>query len=268
MECGRWRPVGHTRRVPEGLEVEMYRRAAERVVGRTVAAVVADERVTSPGLSAVLTGERVESVRRRGKLLLVGTSGPTVGIHFGMTGRLVVDDTAAIERLEYASARDDPAWDRFVVRFDGGGAMRVNDPRRWARFELEPDTSRLGPDMFDVSVDDLVRTFGGRRRAVKSVLLDQHLVAGLGNMCVDEVLWHARVAPGRSAGELSTPEIRAIHRVMATELPRMLERGGSHTGVLAPPVRSALPVCPADGAPLVREPVAGRSTVWCRFHQH
>jgi formamidopyrimidine-DNA glycosylase len=260
--------VRHTRRVPEGLEVEMYRRAAERVVGRAVATVVVDERVSSPGLAAVLTGERVESVRRCGKLLLIDTSGPTVGIHFGMTGRLVVDDAAVIERLEYASGRDDPAWNRLLVRFDGGGGMRVNDPRRWARFELEPDTSRLGPDLFDVTVDDLVQMFSGRRRAVKSVLLDQQLIAGLGNMCVDEVLWHARVAPVRSAGELSTPEIEAIHRAMAAELPRMLDRGGSHTGVLAPPVRAALPVCPVDGAPLVREPVGGRSTVWCRFHQH
>jgi formamidopyrimidine-DNA glycosylase len=253
--------------VPEGLEVEIYRRAAERVVGRTIATVSADERVSSPGMSTALTGMTVRSTGRVGKVLLIDTSGPTLGIHFGMTGRLVVDESAPIERLEYGSGRDDPAWDRFGVTFDGGGTLRVNDPRRWARFELEPDTSTIGPDMFEVTVDDLVRLFDRRRRAVKAVLLDQHVIAGLGNMCVDEVLWHASVAPVRPAGELHRAEVGSIHRAVATELPGMLERGGSHTGVLSPPVRSALPVCPVDGAPLVREQVAGRSTVWCRTHQ-
>jgi formamidopyrimidine-DNA glycosylase len=253
--------------VPEGLEVELYRRAAVPTVGRRVAGVDVDERQTAADLPAALRGRRIESVERVGKLLLLRTDGPTLGVRFGMTGRLVVDDVAPIERLEYGSGRDDPAWDRLVVTFRGGGTMRVNDPRRWARFDLDPDASALGPDLLSLTVDDVAAALTGRRAALKAVLLDQRSIAGLGNMCVDEVLWHAGLAPDRPADTLDDRDVHALHTAMRSELPAMLARGGSHTGVISPPVRAALPPCPADGAPLRRSVVGGRTSVWCTSHQ-
>lgn len=261
--------------MPEGLEAELYRRAAERCIGRRVRRVEVDERQPMASeLASVLPGLTLTAARRLGKLVLLDTasprrrsSGPTLGLHFGMTGRLVVDGAAAIARLEYGSGRDAPAWDRLVVDFAGGGTLRVNDPRRWARFTLDPDESRLGPDFLTVGRDRLGAVLAGRRAALKAVLLDQTLVAGLGNLCVDEVLWQAGLAPSRPGGSLAAGEVDVLHATMRSQLPAMLARGGSHRGTIDPGVRATLPACPRDGSPLRREQVGGRATVWCPGHQ-
>ena len=207
------------------------------------------------------------SARRLGKQLLLDTDGPTLGVHFGMTGRIVVDDVAAIDQLEYGSGRDEPRWDRFRITLADGGSMRVNDPRRWSRVTLDPDISGLGPDLLEVTYDQLRIAVSGGSRPIKALLLDQHVVAGLGNLCVDEVLWHARIAPAHPAGELTGGEVAALHRCMRQHLPVMLDRGGSHRGEVSPAFRAALPSCPQDGAALVRDKVGGRTTVWCPVHQ-
>jgi formamidopyrimidine-DNA glycosylase len=253
--------------VPEGLEVELYRRAAEVAVGRRIAGVDVDERLTVEPLVPRLVGARVLGTRRIGKVLLLDTDGPVLGLHFGMTGRIVVDGRAPIDRLEYGSAGDAARWDRLRVTFDDGGHLRVNDPRRWARFTLDPDTSRLGPDVLALTRRELAAALAPRRTSVKAVLLDQGAVAGLGNLCVDEVLWQAAIHPGRRADGLTTEEIAALHAVLRRELPRMLRRGGSHTGTVSPAVRADLRPCPRDGAPLCRAAIAGRTTVWCSTHQ-
>lgn len=271
--CG---PLGHTREVPEGLEVEIYRRAATAVVGRRIEQVEVDERIAGPGVVEATThpdgpilGATVTAVDRIGKLLLMvlDHGDHTLGLHFGMTGRIVVDDRAPIDRLEYGGTRDDPAWDRLRLTFVGGGVLRINDPRRWARCTLDPDTRHLGPDLLDLSLGDVRDAAAGRSRSLKGVLLDQGLIAGLGNLCVDEVLWHAGLAPSRPAGRLSATELVALHRALREQLPAMLARGGSHCGIVSPALRAALPACPLDGSPLHREKVAGRTTVWCGRHQ-
>src|SRR4051812_23672933 len=122
--------------MPELIEVEQYRRTAEQVVGRTIRRVRAPDawylkRGTTPaGLRAALRGVEVTGTRRTGKLLLLETDGPTLGLRFGMTGRLLVDGQGPIERLEHSSAKVEPAWIRFALGFDGGGSLEVVDPRR------------------------------------------------------------------------------------------------------------------------------------------
>ena len=257
--------------MPEGLEAEIYRRAAERCVGRTVAAVDVDHRQRdADAVRSLLPGRRVTAARRIGKLVLLDLRPPlTLGLHFGMTGRLVVDGHAPIAALEYGSSRDDPAWDRLAVRFRGRPPtmLRVNDPRRWSVFSIDPDVTRLGPDVLSVGCDDLAAVCAGRRAPVKAVLLDQSAVAGYGNLCVDEVLWQAGIAPARPAGSLTLDDVARLGAATAEHLPAMLRRGGSHTGTISPAVRAALPPCPRDGAPLARTTVGGRTTVWCPAHQ-
>jgi formamidopyrimidine-DNA glycosylase len=259
--------------MPEGLEAEIYRRAVERCTGRTIVRVDVDDRQAAAAeLRALLPGRRVVGARRVGKLVLVHLAPRLVlGLHFGMTGRLVVDDLAPIAELEYGSGRDDPAWDRLVIRFRGrpprGGSVRVNDPRRWAVFSLDPDLGRYGPDVLSVGPDELAAACAGRRAAVKAVLLDQSAIAGFGNMCVDEVLWHAGIAPARQAASLSDEELLRLAEATAEHLPAMLARGGSHTGTISPEVRAAIPRCPLDGEPLRRDAVGGRTSVWCPRHQ-
>ncbi len=258
--------------MPEGLEAELYRRGAERALGRRIADVVVDDRQPwGSEIRSVLIGAAFIACRRIGKVVLLDLDEPaaagTLGLHFGMTGRLVVDDTAPIASLEYSSGRDDRAWDRLTLTFEDGGDLRVNDPRRWARFSLDPPTERLGPDFLDVSADHLAAAFARRRVAVKTVLLDQAVVAGYGNMCVDEVLWHTGISPVVPARDLRLASIERLVGVARPHLLDMLERGGSHRGTIDPDVRADVPPCPRDGAQLRRDQVGGRTTIWCPHHQ-
>jgi formamidopyrimidine-DNA glycosylase len=257
--------------VPEGLEAEIWRRACEPLVGRTIVEVVADERVVDEGVTT-LTGATFETVRRRGKVVLLDTDVATIGLHFGMTGRLVVDGAAPIERLAYASSRDDPAWDRLVVFASPGGrgappAVRFSDPRRLGHVSLDADLGRLGVDFTEVTPRRLARALRTRRGVLKSVLLDQRVVAGLGNLCVDEVLWWAALDPRRAADSLVPDEVERLARVIRRRLPIMLARGGSTAGVLNPVVRASCPPCERDGAPLERLTIGGRTTLRCPLHQ-
>lgn len=282
--------------MPEGLEAEIWCRAAQPLVGRRLTAVVVDERVTAPGLVRAATGRRVRRVSRRGKVVLLhldadgvdadvfGDTTPTpgggggearvVGLHFGMTGRLIVDGRAAIERLTYASGADRPEWDRLVCRTDPAPAgplvpaLRFNDPRRLGRISLDPDLSSLGPDVLTVTRDVLAAALRGRRAAVKASLLDQGVVAGLGNLCSDEVLLHAGIAPSRPASSLTGDEVAELVAACRRRLPLMLEAGGSTHGDLSPDRRRPGGRCPLDDTELVRETIGGRTAVWCPRHQH
>jgi formamidopyrimidine-DNA glycosylase len=122
--------------VPEILEVELYRRAAETIVGHTIVGVDTPDAwflkrgLTPAAVQRALKKRTVMAARRRGKLLLLDTDGPVLGLRFGMTGRLVVDGRAAVTDMEYGSERDLPGWDRFQLRLDGRRTLRINDPRR------------------------------------------------------------------------------------------------------------------------------------------
>jgi len=147
--------------MPEMLEVEIYRRAAATAVGRRIVGVDAPDAwylkggIDAGDVTTALLGETVVADRRRGKLLLLDTTGPTIGLRFGMTGVLDVDGHDAIDGLEYSSHRRDPAWERFVLHFDDGGALRMRDPRRLGGIELDPDEDRLGPDAAEVTLRQL-----------------------------------------------------------------------------------------------------------------
>lgn len=258
--------------MPEGLEAEIWRRACKPLVGRTIVETVVDPRVAPDGFADAVTGATFERARRRGKVVLLDTDRVTIGLHFGMTGRLVVDGSAAIDRLSYASGRDDASWDRLVLYAIPGGsaappAVRFNDPRRLGRVSLDADLDELGVEFDRVTPRRLAAAFDGRRGVLKSALLDQHLIAGLGNLCADEVLWWSGLDPRRTVDSLTPDEIESLAVAIRRQLPKMLRRGGSTHGVLSPPVRSSCPPCERDGTPLERISIGGRTTVWCPAHQ-
>lgn len=256
--------------MPEGLEAEIWRTAIEVTVGRTIIDASVDERVTPPGFVPAVRDVTIVAVRRAGKVVLIDTDGPTIGLHFGMTGRVVVDGRAPIERLSYASGRDEAEWNRLCLwtgPTDRPPAVRFNDPRRFGHISLDPDVSALGADMFEITPSALHAVLARRRTTIKAVLLDQRAVAGLGNLCVDEVLWWAGIAPSRAADQVTVEDARRLVTTMRRRLRVMLRRGGSTTGVIDPHVRAGLPSCPRDGAPLRRAQIGGRTTVWCVAHQ-
>ncbi|MDZ7674022.1 MAG: DNA-formamidopyrimidine glycosylase family protein [Acidimicrobiales bacterium] len=256
--------------MPELIEVETYRRQADAVVGRRIVAVpVLDPlglRGTDPdAVRAELVGLRIEGTARIGKLLLLGTDGPTIGLRFGMTGRLLVDGDADIARLGYGGRRDEPAWDRYVLTFERGD-LRIRDPRRLGGLEIDPDVDRLGPDGATITADELATAVAGSTVALKARLLDQRRVAGLGNLLVDETLWRAGLDPGRSCAELAADEVVELAPTIVSTVAELTERGGSHTGDLQE-ARVPGSACPRDGATLVRSTVGGRTTYHCPAHQ-
>jgi formamidopyrimidine-DNA glycosylase len=109
--------------------------------------------------------------------------------------------------------------------------------------------------------------FSRRRTAVKTALLDQSVVAGYGNLSVDELLWQTGICPTAPARDVSEEAVRRLTVFGPPHLLGMLERGGSHRGTISPAVRAGLPPCPRDGAPLRRDLVGGRTTIWCPEHQ-
>lgn len=284
--------------MPEIIEIELYRRLLLPIVGLRVAAIhTPDAWYLKHGLDGdtlrdAALGKSVVGLRRRGKLLLVdlgdargdppaeasGEVGVDVeasgevevdvvlGLRFGMTGRPLLDGAGPPMTLEYSSNRHETAWDRFTMEFDGGGRLRINDPRRLGGVELDPVESRLGPDAFTLRRADLRRALQSRA-PVKAVLLDQHRIAGLGNLLVDECCWRAGIDPARIANDLSEAEIGRLHRAIRSALPAMLETGGSHSGRLDVALRVRGTVCPRDGAPLLRRTIGGRTTYSCPVHQ-
>lgn len=249
----------------------MYRQAAEAVVGATVSAVpTLDPRYARGAPTAVvidaLRGATIEAVRRIGKLLLLDTDRAVVGVRFGMTGRLLIDGIGPIDALEYGPTSDDRRWDRLVLRFADGRLFTVNDSRRFGRIEIDPDEGSLGPEAGSVTVARLRGALGTSRAALKSRLLDQRRLAGLGNLLADESLWRAGLDPRRPAGGLADDEQRRLARTIRSTIGELTVRGGSHTGDLQPERRPD-GRCPRDGGPLQLETVAGRTTCWCPTHQ-
>ena len=261
----------------------MYRTAAEALVGAVlVEVVVADPAYVrggsagvGPALAIALRGSVVVAARRRGKVaILEFDNGHSLGLRFGMTGRLVVGDHDPIGRLEYSSGRDDPSWDRFTAEFRLGAptrdgtarsVLRLNDPRRLGSVELDPDLGRLGPNAEEISVTELAQIMAADR-PIKAVLLDQHRIAGLGNLLCDETLWRCGIDPGRVARRLDPEELEAIRSTIVEVVGDLAARGGSHRGELQAH-RVAGGRCPTDGTPLLRRKIAGRTTYSCPAHQ-
>jgi formamidopyrimidine-DNA glycosylase len=266
--------------MPELPEVESYRALAERCgLRRPIAAVDAPDAwylkrglVAAAAMSA-LEGHQLVSARRRGKLMLLdaaaGRDEPDVvlGLHFGMSGRLIIDGRASLDRLLYAPPDAESRYDRFTLHFADGGSLAMRDTRRLGAVELDPDENRLGPDALSVTPADLRGALAGSTVALKARLMDQSRLAGIGNLIADEVLWRAGLAPGRPSNSLTANELRRLHRHLTSGLADLIRRGGSHMGDLQPQRRPG-GACPRDHAELSRAVVGGRTTWWCPRHQH
>jgi formamidopyrimidine-DNA glycosylase len=249
--------------VPELPEAERAREAIERRALRRRIVAVDDHdtyvcRPHSPGeIADALLGRELTAAHRRGKAMWVQTSedGPILGLHLGMAGRIVVDE--------------DPSprgWDRFTLRFDDGGSLALRDKRRLGRARLEPDLEALGPDAADISRAEFRERVGRGTAPIKARLMDQAVLAGVGNLLADEILWQARLHPRRPAHELSTDELDALRRAVRAALRSAIRRGGAHTGEIMPERRVG-GHCPRCGAEMVRARVGGRTTFWCPVEQ-
>ncbi len=244
--------------MPELPEAERARQTLASAVGRRIAQVDdADTYVCRPHrpgeIADALVGHELVSVHRRGKFLWLETDdGPTLGLHLGMAGHIVVDD----------AARDASRWDRFALEFADGTRLALRDKRRLGRAVLDPDFSHVGPDAAGVGRDDFRRLIGRGHTAVKARLLNQGAIAGVGNLLADQALWQARIAPRRDTADLENADLDRLRRALRSAIRSAVRLGGVHTGRFIR-ARRREGVCPRDGHSLERATVGGRTTYWC-----
>ena len=258
--------------MPEAIEVEIYKKIAERAAGQKVAGVeILDDNYlrgegTEKYLRLEIVNKQVLQVRRHGKLLLLDFDKSTLGIRFGMTGRLVANGVPAIEALLYTTNLLNSKYERFVLHFANGLALGVSDPRRFGNVELNPNEKKLGPDAYTITSADLARALTSSRATIKSQLLNQTKIAGIGNLLCDEILWRSGISPKKEARLLSKKQVEGLAKVIRDTIKNLEERGGSHLGDLQKN-RQKNGVCPIEKSVLVCESLAGRTTWWCSTHQ-
>ncbi len=286
--------------MPELPEVEITRRRiAPLLVGRRIAEL----RTTAPSyffitppdlLRSGLRGNILLGLARRGKYLIGETEdGRQLLLHLGMTGQLFSSDASSL-RLLSATARaalsaeaqaefepDQHTHLRFEFE-DEGPEVYFRDVRKFGKVmllapgERNPRLDRLGEDALEVTGDKLFRATRKRRTAIKALLLDQSVLAGVGNIYADEALFYAGVRPGRRASAMTRRECDAIAREIRRVLLRSIETGGSSiSDYLAPDgrdgqyqderrvyARTGEP-CYACRTPIRRKLVAQRGTHYC-----
>jgi len=257
--------------MPELPDVDGFRGVLARCAqGRRIEAVDVHDSgvlhdVTAARLRRTLEGRRFAEPVRHGKWLLapVDGTGCTLLLHFGMTGRLL------------CCSDSDPlgAHDRVVFALTGGRRLHYRDQRKlkglWLYDEAGVDRllAEQGPDAAELSLDAFREALAGRRGGLKSALTDQSVLAGLGNLLADEILWRARLHPGRRTDRLDDAELRRLHGALRDTLRESVR------AECVPPYPSWLTgqrdrppseaACPRCGGPLRRKRVAGRGTVWC-----
>jgi formamidopyrimidine-DNA glycosylase len=272
--------------MPELPEVETARRLiADRALHRRIVDVDDSDsyvaRPHPPGeLRTALTGRSLTAAHRRGKTIWLETSpageavapgGPELGIHLGMSGRIVVTDPDGTvaeggDPYRYDTGPGRARWSRFTLTFADGGSLVLRDPRRLGRVRLNPDIAGLGPDATQVTPAQFRALLTKGTIAVKARLLDQSKIAGIGNLLADEILWQARVSPQERVDRLSAAQVNRVYRALRSVLEAALAGGGAHIGDMIA-ARHPGGTCPRDGAPMEHGTVGGRSTWWCSREQ-
>jgi formamidopyrimidine-DNA glycosylase len=256
--------------MPELPEVESaVVRLRDATVGKSIAHVElfhpALRRRISPKQLRSMSGAQIARVERRGKhQLLVFADERTLHAHFRMAGDWI------IERVTDAL----PRHARAAIDFTDGSRVVLEDPRMLSTLDLHPAGAALelglGPEPSDpaLSAESLHAVFAKKRGPIKPVLLDQSVIAGLGNIYAAESLWHSKISPTKSAASLSLAEVRSL----LASIRKVIERAtgarytDSSVADLAVYDRVGLP-CRRCGTPIERMAQAGRSTYYCPYCQ-
>lgn len=260
--------------VPELPEVEMTARyfAAHALHQRIARVHIRDERILGAvrpdALQRRLKGREFRRVRRHGKHLFADAGRAWLHLHFGMTGDLAY----------YRDNESAPQYARVIFDFDGGGHLAFDDMRIFGTVDLTPDPDlyvaehRLGPDPLDPSfrLADFKRLLARRRGMIKSLLMSQSVIAGIGNLYADEALFQSGIHPRRPIDRLLDDEVRtlftAIRRLFLEMIARQ-ERGATVRRRFLLRHREEGARCPRCGGTIERSVVFGRTTYCCPRHQ-
>ncbi len=227
--------------MPELPEVETVRRGLTPAMQGTV---ITQADVNRPDLrwpfpermADRLTGKRVMQLRRRSKYILADLdSGETLLIHLGMSGRMLVSGDPLGQFVHAHPAPE--KHDHVVLHMANGARITFNDPRRFGAMDLlETDKAEthkllavLGPEPLgnDFHEEHLIQAFKNKNSPVKSVLLDQRIVSGLGNIYVCEALFRAKIHPARKAGRIGKNRVKSLVPIIRDVLGEAIEAGGS-----------------------------------------
>ena len=260
--------------MPELPDVELFKRLAEqhalrRVIARADMVDAGSlDGATPAALQRRLQDATVHAVRRHGKVLFLEAGDTTLAMHFGTNGSL----------RYVARGEDEPASVRLWLAFKDGGRVAYLNPRRIGHVQSVPgvdafiDQTKLGPDVLDAGFDIAAFTAAieGRKQAIKSVLMDQDRMAGIGNIYADEILFQAKLHPATPANTLDKAVTRrvfdAIRSVMQTAVD--CGAGAEHFTERLPkgfllPERHAGGRCPRDGTVIEIDKRGGRTGYFC-----
>jgi formamidopyrimidine-DNA glycosylase len=262
--------------MPELPEVETIKNElTPHVVGRKINAVTLlwEGIVKQPSVVEFLPrviGQRITGLSRRGKYLLFGLSGgETLVMHMKMTGSLLLNP-------------DDDKFARAIIRLDDGTSIAFRDPRKFGAMWLTNDegtvSGKLGPEPLELgfTVASLAKTLDKRTAPIKAVLIDQSIIAGIGNMYADEALYEAKIHPMRSGGSLTQDEVGRLHKAIRRVLRAAIgNKGASVRNYLRPGgeigtahyefrvAHGQGKRCPICGTPVERITVRNRGTYFC-----
>ena len=260
--------------MPELPEVETYTRYfARHALRQPIRRVdVRDERILgairADAFARKLRGRSFESVRRHGKHLFAEAGSTWLHLHFGMTGDLAY----------YRDEKRAPRFARVVFDFANGAHLAFDDMRLFGLVDLvdDPDAfiaaSRLGPDPLDrkFRLRDFAALLERRRGAIKSLLMSQEIIAGLGNLYVDEILYQTGIHPRRPVDRISAAETEALFTAMRRILRETIRRHGREAELPRQYLihhREEGERCPRCGGTIRRSVVFGRTTYFCGKHQ-
>ncbi len=281
--------------MPELPEVETVRRGlAPALVGRRIKraqAKRADLRFPFPDrFAARLKGRRVDALERRAKYLVARLDNGTVWItHLGMTGRWSIVGAKQQPGDFYYAEPPDPTHTHVVIEMEEGPRLEFNDPRRFGYMDLiaedaldaHPFFKGMGPEPLgnEFHLGFLKKAFAHKKTSVKAALLDQRIIAGLGNIYVVEALHRAGIAPTKEAGRISSVRLERLFHAIRAVLEEAIEAGGSTLSDYASVDgvqggfqhrfrvydREGEKCFTKDcGGTIIRATHGGRSSFWCR----
>ncbi|MDY7001609.1 MAG: bifunctional DNA-formamidopyrimidine glycosylase/DNA-(apurinic or apyrimidinic site) lyase [Thermodesulfobacteriota bacterium] len=224
-------------------------------------------------------GRTITRVLRRGKLLLIELSPPLyLAFHLKMTGRLILagknEDPDKHTRIVFQLANKKKLFFKDMRKFGYCRAFSRKGLDEWGFY------ATLGPEPLEIGTDEFVSLFSGRRARIKSLLLNQRVIAGIGNIYADEALFRARIRPDLSAADLDQQKLIQLCRSTREVLSEAIAANGSSIRDYQDPFgrpgsfqdnfkvygKSGRP-CPVCGTALSRSKVAGRTSTWCKHCQ-
>lgn len=254
--------------MPELPEVETFKRYIERT---SMERVITKAEVKNPvivrpaapeDIEAAAVGSEIVSVRRHGKQLFLELSrGGWLTWHFGMTG----------EPVFFEDLADEPRFDRFLFTFEHG-YLAFSDPRMLGRLGTAASVDefigrkRLGPDALSIGEREFVETFERSQGAAKTALMDQHKIAGVGNIYSDEILFQCRLDPRSDLSSLGQGDLKCLYRAMRRVLLKSVEVGTDFSRLPSTYLlhyRSKGSRCPKCGGTMGTMALNGRTAYYC-----